>query len=527
MFCAQLKRLQTLNVRCLSTNLKSNLNRSSIHPNDIEQFDGLQAKILPKIRKFIEKNSDENVAICNHKSFDELQSILSSKNGELLDDDKMISDDNIMDIIDLIFDYSPRTQKSRYVDKLYCGSDAISQYATYILSIINNNCHTYHSSQILTLIEDITIRNLCKIFYKQNDKPYGGVFFPGGAYSNMMAFRLARDKYFPSISSDGPYCNFNGIVLTSDQSHYSVMTSISQIGIGSNNVLKLETNNDGTINIEKCKLMIQHLINNENKKPFILSCNAGTTVFGAFDDFIAISNICKEYDIWMHVDGCWGGAVVFGRDNNKICNKLVNGIEFADSISFDAHKLLSTGLLCGCLLVKDEKYLYESCAPPNAKYLFHSNNNIDIGLKTIQCGRQCDALKLYLSWLYYGNNGLYKRVENALNNANYLCQLIKKSNDFMLVQELEFCNVCFWYIGEYNVDDIDLNDSNIVNMLETNTKNIYSKLQQDANSMIDYSPCKGLPSFFRMITSNYRLTYHDIDIILNDIRNAAELCVYK
>merc|ERR1719242_130204 len=437
-----------------------------------------------------------------------------------------LSDEDLLKEIDLLLTYSPRSGKSRFVDKLYSGSDGITQFATFLLSILNNNCHTFNSSQILSVVEDITVKNLCKVFYKSDESPRGGVFMPGGAYSNMMAFRLARDKYHPSISTDGTTDTLP-IVLTSDQSHYSVATAIGQLGIGTNNVLKLETNSDGTINIDNCRRVIEGLVK-ENKKPFILSCNAGSTVLGAFDDFKAIHDICQQHDIWMHVDACWGGGAAFARDSDSGMNALVDGIEFADSISFDSHKLLSTGLLCGCLLVKDEAYLFKSCQPPNAKYLFHGNEG-DIGLKTLQCGRQCDALKLYLSWNYYGKNGLIQRVDNSMKNAQYLCQLIEESDDFLLYENPKFCNICFWYVGKENMEKakqwkedgfVDTND--MIEMLGSNTKRIYSKMEQDASSMVDYSPYKKLPVFFRMITSNYRLDRDGVSTILNDIRYAAE-----
>jgi len=290
---------------------------------------------------------------------------------------------------------------------------------------------------------------------------------------------------------------------------------MGHIGIGFQNVIKLKTNKNGKMDIDNAYNVIEQLIK-ENKKPFVLSCTAGTTVFGAFDDFKEISKICKKYDIWMHVDGCWGGAAAFNRESDDALSSLVDGIECADSIAFDSHKLLSTGLLCGCLLVRNEEYLFKSCEPPNAKYLFHGKDDeysYDIGLKTLQCGRQCDALKLYLSWLYYGKDGLSERVQNGMINANYLCQLIEESDDFILVQQPSFCNVCFWFVDgkkmdkveKWKEDGFDEGDYDIVNMLEGNTKQIYSKLEQEASSMVDYSPNKNLPSFFRMITSNFRL----------------------
>eukprot|EP01084_Bolivina_argentea_P159859 278428_1 len=504
-------------------------NRTSVCPNDLEQFEFLSSTILPKIKEHINANQNEAIPISTNISFHELKSIVSYP--ETLPNEP-VSIDTLMYEIDLILKHSPRSSKSRFIDKLYSGSDSITQYASFLLSVINNNTQTYKSAQILNVLENITIRNLCEVFYKQTSDPYGGLFMPGGAYSNMMAIRLARDKYFPTISSHGLQpLEYNPIVLTSDQSHYSIMTAVAQVGIGTNNVIKVETHHNGTMNIGSCVAVIEQEIQNQ-QKPFMLSCTAGTTVLRAFDDFKAIREICDKYDIWMHVDGCWGGAATFCGDTNDRLNKLVDGIELADSISFDAHKLLSTGLLCGVLLVKDENYLLNSCTPPNASYLFHGAENevnYDIGLKTLQCGRVSDALKLYLNWLYYGKNGLCERVENGMNNASYLCKLIEESNDFILVREPDFCNVCFWYVDPLEMDKVrqwkqggfDASEKEIVDMLGGNTKKIHGKMEKEGNTMINYSPLKSIPLFFRMITSNYRLNYNEVETVLNDVRRAA------
>ena len=326
---------------------------------------------------------------------------------------------------------------------------------------------------------------------------------------------------------------------------------MEQIGIGSNNVIKLETCLDGTIDMDKCVQRIEELVS-LNKKPFVFSCNAGSTVLGAFDDFRAIARVCRQYDIWMHVvcslypsvhahgvctgllfcaeqDACWGGSAVFARDRCPQLVALFDGVEEADSLAYDAHKFISTGILCGCLLVKDESYLLQSCEPPNAQYLFHGDAaSHDFGLKTLQCGRQSDAVKLCLSWLYYGRDGLADRVMNAMHNAKYLVEQIKTSDDLLLVMEPGFCNVCFWYVDAehrhrvkaWKESGFEASDPQLFTMLESNTKEIYARL---ADCKVDYSPCKGLPSFFRMITSNYRLGTGDIDVILNDIRKAKTL----
>jgi len=502
--------------------------RSSTFPDDVEQFDFLSEEIIPRIREHTKLNADGDVPICLDKPFHEMKAMVN--HSDILPE-RPISDEQLMKEIDLVLKYSMRTGHSRFVDKLYSGSDAITQFATMLLSVVNNNCHTYHSSQILTVIEEITISNLCRLFFAGRDYPkMGGIFMPGGSYSNMMALRSARDKYFPSIRAEGTHPDGpTPVILCSSNSHYCITTTCGQIGIGTNNVVKLETNLDGSVNVEKSIPVIEGLFA-QNKRPFVWSCTAGTTVHGAFDDFTAISEICKKHDMWMHVDACWGGSAVFGKEDSEQVAALFEGIENADSIAYDAHKFISTGLLCGCLLVKDESFLYDSCEPPGAKYLFHGDGSKechDLSLKTLQCGRQCDAIKLYLSWLYYGKEGLSERVVNGMDNAAYLVERVKASPNMVLAFEPSFCNVCFWWVGdeqrqkveEWKATEYKGDDDELFKMLESNTKRIYSNLE---HSKVDYSPITGIPSFFRMITSNYRLRKSDIDVILDDIEQTAK-----
>merc|ERR1712083_905349 len=114
-----------------------------------------------------------------------------------------------------------------------------------------------------------------------------------------------------------------------------------------------------------------------------------------------------------------------------------------------------------------------------------------------------------------------------MKNAHYLVEKVKESENLILAFDPEFCNVCFWYIGEEQRDAVEKwkaneyegCDEELFKMLESNTKTIYSNLQ---HSRVDYSPVKDLPSFFRMITSNYRLGPSDIDVIVNDIHETAK-----
>lgn len=110
-----------------------------------------------------------------------------------------------------------------------------------------------------------------------------------------------------------------------------------------------------------------------------------------------IADICKKYDIWLHVDAAWGGGLIFSQKHR---GKL-NGIERADSLVINPHKLLAVPQQCSILLVKNKGILYQ-CHSQGAEYLFqrdkYYDKSYDPGDKYLQCGRKCDVFKFWLMW---------------------------------------------------------------------------------------------------------------------------------
>ena len=112
------------------------------------------------------------------------------------------------------------------------------------------------------------------------------------------------------------------VIFTSEDSHYSVQKLAAFMGIGSDNVYQIMTDDRGKLIPEHLeKAIIQAKI--EGAIPFMVSATAGTTVLGAFDPLNDIADICKKYNLWMHVDAAWGGGALMSEKYRK----LLNGIE--------------------------------------------------------------------------------------------------------------------------------------------------------------------------------------------------------
>ena len=123
------------------------------------------------------------------------------------------------------------------------------------------------------------------------------------------------------------------------------------------------------------------------KKPFFINSVAGSTVMGSFDNHHRISEIAKKYGMWHHVDGCWGGYLVFSKKHGP---RLFDGVEKADSISLNAHKGFGVPSQCCMLITNKKKGALQASNTSGAEYLFHESeySKYDIGDKTLSCGRK-------------------------------------------------------------------------------------------------------------------------------------------
>ena len=149
--------------------------------------------------------------------------------------------------------------------------------------------------------------------------------------------------------------------------------------------------------------------------PFFVGATAGTTVRGCFDPIQDIAKVCKKYKVWFHIDASWGGSVLLSKKHKH----LLKGSENADSLTWCQHKAMAQPLMCTLALFKNPDILADLNDVEGTEYLFHDDNKktFDLGKYSLQCGRRVDALKLWLSWKYYGDSGYEKNINNLFGNG--------------------------------------------------------------------------------------------------------------
>lgn len=340
------------------------------------------------------------------------------------------------------------------------------------------------------MIEKTTARTFANIF-GFNGPHAGGVSTQGGSASNTTSVLIARNSLYPETKANGNG-NYQFVIFTSAHGHYSLEKAAQLLGIGTNNVKAVPVDAQGRMIPSELERLIQET-KDEGRTPLYVNATAGTTVLGSFDPFVEISKICKAHNLWFHVDGSWGGPAIF---SSKQKHKL-SGVELADSLAVNPHKMMGAPLTCSFLLGPDLNNFHKANTL-RAGYLFHEVDDggevWDLADLTLQCGRRGDSLKLALSWIYYGRSGFEAQVDHAFDIAAYFADQIAQRTNFVLVSENPppCLQVCFYFAkGGKLSDDSDVNTKG--------TRNIAQALIA-RGFLIDYAP-GDRGSFFRVVVN--------------------------
>jgi L-2,4-diaminobutyrate decarboxylase len=183
----------------------------------------------------------------------------------------------------------------------------------------------------------------------------------------------------------------------------------------------------------------------EGKRVMAVVATAGTTATGSFDDLEAIGALCEERGIWLHVDGAHGASALLSSRPPR----ALKGLRHSRSLAWDPHKMMLLPLAAGMVLTREEGDLERAFAQ-QAPYLFHAGKStriIDQGIRSFQCSRRADVLKLWFVMQRFGSEGLGRMYDHLCNTARLLHDAIEERNDFENLHEPESNILCFRYLG--------------------------------------------------------------------------------
>ena len=338
---------------------------------------------------------------------------------------------------DLVF-ATPRTATKGFFNQLFGGRNEKAILGELLAVMLNNSMYTYKAAGAQIGVEKVILREVCDMIGW--DQQSDGTLAPGGSMTNFMSMVMARDAAAEEARIKGVQGQM--MVYTSIESHYSTPKNAAFCGIGRDNVRYVETDEEGRLLVSDLRKKVEEDLA-EGKKPIMVNLTAGTTVLGAFDPIREVSEICKEFNMWLHVDGAYCGSVLF----SKKYKHLIDGIELVDSFSFNAHKMMGTPLSCSLILVKDKKHLYDSFSN-DASYLYQTDHDeFNLGKTSLQCGRRNDALKFWTLWKSVGTEGLERIVDIQFELADVARNYIRGNSDYTLYSFDDSIGICFNYKG--------------------------------------------------------------------------------
>jgi L-2,4-diaminobutyrate decarboxylase len=330
-----------------------------------------------------------------------------------------------------------------------------------------------------------------------------GVFTSGGTQSNLMGLLLARDR---AAAQCGISIARNGIgeearrfrIVCSSTAHFSVRKSARILGLGDRAVVELAADERGALRPEAVEAAMRSLAA-ESLIPVALVATAGTTDLGAIDPLAELAALARAHGTWLHVDAAVGGALVL---SDREAARL-RGIEAADSVTVDFHKLWFQPISCGAFLVRDAATLEPALI--HSDYLNPELVDGGEGLpnlvdKSLQTTRRFDALKLLVTLRAHGRRFLGAAVEATIDLAADAARLVELHPSLELARPPALNTVLFRYTGHFPCDDAELDRLN---------DEIRSLLLHDGKAVIGRTRLDGRV-FLKLTLMNPRATPEDL-----------------
>jgi len=452
---------------------------------------------LLKIAEQHARNTQTPSRIVDLKAPDELSQIF-----HFPIDQEGLTSESFVALMEQYLAYSVNTANKQFMNQLFSGFNLPAFAGDVLCSLNNTSMYTYEVAPVATMIEQEMIRLMNSyVGYEDGD----GTFLTGGSNANLIAMFSARNHKLPASRFQGLTMQGRLKAFVSDQAHYSYDNAANVLGIGAHNLVKIESDINGRMLPDKLDLAIQAAIL-EGDVPFFVGASCGTTVMAAFDPLEPIADICRKYDIWFHADGAFGGSLILSKKNQD----LFKGSHLTDSFAWDAHKLMNIPLICSALLVKKRGTLQSNLSDLNTDYLYHNNSETeDPGMKSIQCGRRVDAVKLWFAFKYFGIKGYEQRIEHLMEMALYAEKQVQNHSRLQLVAPRQSLTVCFRYMPD-NHDDKD----------EFNFR-VRESLRKQGLSMVGVARIKK-ELVIRLIVTNADSTFSDIDTFFSNFLRCAE-----
>jgi L-2,4-diaminobutyrate decarboxylase len=341
---------------------------------------------------------------------------------------------------------------------------------------------------------------------------FSGMATHGGSLANLTALLTARNVSLADCWQSGTARpGLPPVIVVHADSHYSVARAAGILGLGTAQVLRVGLDEKRRMDVDALDRLLAGLRAEQQPIVAVVACACSTPV-GAFDRLAAIADVCQRHAVWLHVDAAHGGAACLSPRHRH----LVAGLERADSVVCDAHKMLFVPALCAFVFFRDAARRFETFRQ-DAPYLFDPSApglaEFDSALRTVECTKRAAAFGLWGVWSLFGEQLFADLVDITFGMGQVFYEKLSAATDFLPLHEPECNIVAFRYVP----DSLRDAPAEVLGRLQFD---IRRRLIESGNFYIVSAKIDGVGAL-RVTIINPLTTPDHLDALLDAIRDTA------
>ncbi len=281
---------------------------------------------------------------------------------------------------------------------------------------------------------------------------FAGLITHGGSLANLTGLLTARNVRVPQSWESGVARPGRSPVLVAHaDAHYGITRSAGILGLGTQQVLRAPLDDRRRMDPAQLDQLLADLRATSTPIVAVCACACATPI-GAFDPLEEVAAVCRRHDVWLHVDAAHGGAAAFSDKYRH----LVAGLDQADSVVCDAHKMMFVPALCAFVFYRNPQHRFEAFRQ-DAPYLFDPSTpgetaEYDSGLMTIECTKRAAAYGLWGLWSLFGRQLFADMVDTTFDLGRTFYEMLIAAPDFVPLHEPECNIVAFRYVPKQLAD---------------------------------------------------------------------------
>ena len=346
----------------------------------------------------------------------------------------------VKDILQTILNTSINLHNPKYMGHQVAPTLPLAALAGLMSSYLNNGMAVYEMGTASSAIEKLILQDICdKIGYDANAD---GFITSGGTLANLTALLAARRQMVKEdVWEDGS--NKKLAVMVSEEAHYCIDRAARIMGMGTSGIIKIPVDQHYRMRVDLLESYYEKATENGLQVIAVIG-SAPTTSTGIYDKLDEIASFCSKFNLWFHVDGAHGGAVVY----SKKYKSLAKGIEKADSVVIDGHKMMMMPSIMTFLAFKNKIHSYQTFSQ-KAQYLWENSEDeewYNYAKRTFECTKSMMSIQFYLVKQAYGDSIFEEYVDTLYDLGQIFYEMVEDEAHLQSFLKPDANIVCFRYV---------------------------------------------------------------------------------